>query len=36
MEESGENAAGVCFDQWQRLIESEHRSRIGSVTADSR
>ena len=33
---SGENAAGVGFDQWQRLIEREHRNCIGSVTTDSR
>jgi hypothetical protein len=36
IEESGENAAGVCFDERQRLIESEHRNCVGSVAADSR
>ena len=36
IEDSGENAAGVGFDQRQRKVESEHGNCIGSVTTNSR
>ena len=36
IEESGEDAAGVGFDQRQSQVESEHCNCIGSVPTNSR